>query len=406
MLPSVVQAYLEEGYRFRMGSPRLYTSGVHRIGARTHPVDRNALPTSELGFTLTDFYLFDLIGQELSPRTGLIVGNAFGVSAVCLGELLRPISLDVIDAEVCGDVSTEGADLTRRVAARLGLDVRLTRGYSPRDLGSACRHKAYELVFIDGLHQNGQVIADFQGVAPRLGERCAVVFHDIGLCRLDAGWEEIRRLAAPMGLRAFDLPFTDYGLTILLRGAPELESMLEATCPRLRDFNEVYEIGHQWWTPPSPVDRTLEREIFFVPADGRIAFFGAGRDLGFYEPFMRLHPDRVAAVLDDDRSLWGEHRFGIEVIDPSRLPTLGVGAAVIATRSYDSHVRGRLGRLASGVGILPAAGGRFEVELHVQRSPAVPHVAEALAAASATRSRGAVEEDKPRRSRAAAAASR
>ena len=58
------------------------------------------------------------------------------------------------------------------------------------------------------------------GVADRLADRCAVVFHDVGLCGMDEGWEHIKRLARPMSLKPFDLTFTDYGLTVLLLAPP------------------------------------------------------------------------------------------------------------------------------------------------------------------------------------------
>ncbi|MEC9373245.1 MAG: class I SAM-dependent methyltransferase [Planctomycetota bacterium] len=366
MLPAVIRAYEQEGFRVRIGSPRLYTSTVHPLGAARHPTARTGLALGDLGFTITDFHLFSLIGAELRPEAGLIIGNAYGVSAITIAEALRPISIDAIDAEVDGPESAAAADLTRRVARRLDLDLRLIRGFSPRDLPGACRFEKYQLAFVDGLHMSHQIIADYEAIAPRMNDRAAIVFHDVGLCRMDEGWKVIRERAARLGFAAHECTFTDYGLTVLLRNMPRLDEMLAITCGGLRDRNETYEIGHAFFNPETYV----ERPVAVLPEGARIAFYGAGKDLELFRDFIEENPDTVVAILDDDEKKWGGALYGIPIVDPVELPALCATAVVIASRSAERAMRTRIHRLAPHVPVLPAPEGRIaELELHAQPQP-------------------------------------
>jgi len=371
MLPTVVRAYEAEGYRVRLGSPRVLTSGVYPIGDARHKYDDGhaQLDPCDMGFTIRDLFAFQLIGDELQPRTCFVVGNAFGMSVNCIGAALAPVGIDAIDGEGLGEQSRIGADLTRRVAERLGVDLRLTRGFSPRDLDQAMRFDSYDLVFIDGEHTNEQIVADFEGVAPRLSDRSAVYFHDIGVCRMDQGWARICRSARTMGFAAHDLTFTDTGSGLLLRGAPNLSAMLEACCPSLRQFNERYSVGAAWGHHPD--DRI--NEVRFISSAGRIAFYGAGNDLAMYAPFIERHPERIAGVLDDDPGKWGSERFGAPIRKPTSEALADVEAIVISTRSRYRDARASVEQLAPNVSIWPSSPSELPVELHIQEpSEATP----------------------------------
>jgi hypothetical protein len=361
MLPTVVRAFWEEGYLMRLGSPRLLTSGVQPIDGRRYLRNYGAVSTTDQGFTIRDFYVFQLIGAELAPRTGLIIGNAYGISTVCVAEALRPISVDVIDAEVSPAITRPGTELTRRVVDRLGLDVRISTGFSPRDLDDACRHDRYDLVFVDGEHTDAQMIADFRGVRDRLADRAAVVFHDVGQLHMDRGWEEIRRAAEPLGFTGHDLTFTDFGTTVLLRGLPELASMLEVTCPGLRELNEQYHLGFG----NMHLDARPEKRVVYLAPGARIAFYGAGRDFNAHARFIERHPGVVAAVADDDPALWSSRRIGIPVVDPRTLPDLGVSAIIISTCRFDLEVRARLAALMPETPVHGAGRADDPIELHV-----------------------------------------
>ena len=348
MLPNVVRAYADEGHVVRLGSPRLLTSGVQPADERTYIPNHAPLPATDWGFTVRDFYVFELLARCFTPQSALVIGNAYGISAVSIGALFDPIRVDVIDAELCGETSRRGAALTRAVATRLGLDLRLTTGFSPRDLDAACRGDDYGIVFVDGDHTNAQVVADYTGVRTRLADQSAVVFHDVGLWKLDEGWRMIREDAASLGFTAHDLVFTDFGSTVLVRDVPELQSMLETCCAGLRDLNEQYQAGWGFRQPETP-----ERAVYAIPPGGRVAFYGAGHDLTPYRDFIERHPESVAAILDDDASLHGTERFGVPIVEPSTLPSLDVAAVVVSTNQYQLPVRIRLAQIAPEIPVEP-----------------------------------------------------
>lgn len=366
MLPSVVNAYAAEGYRVRLGSPRVLTSGVRPIGAAVHQYDdgHSELDPCDMGFTMRDLFAFQLIGAEVRPQAGIIIGNAFGMSVACIGAALAPIRLDAIDGEGLGEQSRIGAALTRRVAERLGVDLQLTHGFSPQDLPRAMRFDQYGLAFVDGLHTDEQIVEGFRGIADRLADRAAVYFHDIGVCRMDEGWERIKEIARPMGFSGHDLTFTDTGSALLLRGAPELEDMLATTCPGLREFNESYSVGAAWGRDP----RDAVNDVHFISSHGRIGFYGAGNDLTMYREFIERRADVVAAIFDDDPSKWGARRFGASVCAPAPEAMADLEAIVISTRSQYAPARAAIERMAPHVKIWPCAPRERPVELHIQEA--------------------------------------
>ncbi|MBT4769063.1 MAG: hypothetical protein HOO00_00865, partial [Rhodospirillaceae bacterium] len=45
----------------------------------------------------------------------------------------------------------------------------------------AARGRSYDVVFLDGLHNNEQVLLDFLGVLPYLANTTLVVWHDVAV---------------------------------------------------------------------------------------------------------------------------------------------------------------------------------------------------------------------------------
>jgi len=349
MLPEVVDAYYEEGYRLRMGSPRLPVSGVQRVGEEVYiPDGPDDPPLTDWGFSLRDLYLFELIGRELGPSRLLVIGNAFGVSVNTLGAALRPVTIDAIDAETGGHASREGARLTRRVADRLGLDLRLTAGWSPRDLDAACRFERYGLCFVDGLHTNEQMLADFEGVRGRLEDRCAVVFHDVGLCAMDEAWYEILRRTRGEGFSGHAATFTDFGTCVLLRGLPALDRMLSITCRRLRNANEIYHNGQRRG------DRRdgPERGVVHTTAGTPVALVGADEARAEFGWMLEQHPDRVVGVFDGMQI--GSCVGGFEVRPLEALAGTGTRTVVLGA-SAEAHRRA-VERLVPDAAVHPVAG--------------------------------------------------
>ena len=238
--------------------------------------------------------------------------------------------------------SDEGSQLTKRVAKRLGLDVQVTKGFSPQDLDSACRHDKYTLIFVDGEHTNEQIVKDFIGIKDRLAENCIVFFHDVGLRDMDEGWLKVRQLAQPLGLTGYDMSATDSGSTLLVRNVPALEKMLKQSCPGLRAFNDTYHAGIALPLPPLRPDT----DTLVVRENKKVAFFGAGNDLTHYAHFILSHPDSIEAIYDDDPTKIGTSRFGIEIKPTSQIESTSADSIVISTHSYLNQARAKINTLA------------------------------------------------------------
>jgi hypothetical protein len=334
-----------------MGSPARLATGVTPLD-EWRPLWRNEPPSvRHVGISLRDAWFIRLLTDALGPVPSLVIGNSHGISTLLIAELLRPEPLDAIDAET-SQGSSQGTQLTHRVALRLGLDVAVTAGFSPNDLESACRSSVYGFVLIDGEHTNEQLLLDYQGVVDRLDERCVIYCHDIGLRDMDAGWLKVRELAEPAGFRGFDLSASDFGSTVLVRGLPEIERMLERTCPGLRCHSSAYHAGLEVAMPSHFPDSD---RLVLGPGQ-RVAFYGAGSDLEQYGHFMLSHPDRVAGLCDDNQGLVGTKRYGIAVSAGHTLASAKPDAIVISTHANRERVRARVAELIPHANVYPRPG--------------------------------------------------
>lgn len=347
MLPSIVDAYSKEGFVFELGSPAMLWTGI-TPRVQWKPRWRFDTPSyRQIAISLRDAWFFMLVANELKQanpeieNASLIIGNSFGISTMLIAELMRPSPVDAIDAESSMG-SSEGTALTHRVAQRLGLDVQVTKGFSPQDLASACRHEKYTLVFIDGEHTNEQIVKDFQAIKDRLAENCVVFLHDVGLRDMDQGWLEVRELAQPLGLIGYDLSATDSGSTLLVRNLPALEQMLKQSCPGLRTFNDTYHAGLSLPLPPM----RPETDTLVVRDEQTVAFFGAGNDLSHYAHYILSNRNTIEAIYDDDPNKIGTTRFGVPIRSSSHLTLTNADAIVISTHAYLDQARTKINQLA------------------------------------------------------------
>jgi len=153
VLPGVLEAYEECGYRVDLGGPsRLYATLVDRRTGRSLRCSGGISPSDGL--------LFAALARAYQPQTVFVIGTSFGLSAFVLAELFPRAVIDVIDAECEGVDNVEGSKITREIARRRYGNVRLTTGYSPQDISKAGRCDKYQFVFIDGLHTNAQMTKD------------------------------------------------------------------------------------------------------------------------------------------------------------------------------------------------------------------------------------------------------
>jgi hypothetical protein len=130
-----------------------------------------------------------------------------------------------------------GSEITRHIARDYYPGLQLTTGFSPRDLKKACRFREYEFIFIDGLHTNEQLIADFEGIQDLRSENSVVYCHDVGMAGMQAGWQHIKSQLLNENDKPFDLHFTSSGSTMVVRGIPALEDLMKVSC---RPLDEVH----------------------------------------------------------------------------------------------------------------------------------------------------------------------
>lgn len=256
MLPRVIAAYADNGYRVDLGNP-------HRLYGRLCRTDTQEDIRTGGGMSISDCLFFVALAKTYTPASVFVVGNAFGLSTFVLADLFPSATVDVIDAEVEGQDNALGSTLTRTIAAKWFPNVRLTTGFSPQDVKRASRCSSYQLVFIDGLHTNEQMYSDFVGLQSMFDSRCVVVFHDVAICEMMEAWQRIQTLAEPDGFRAYELAFTQFGVCAIARGLPGTQSYLDHVAGRLSDHQFHLGVPRRriWQKSPYDLMRFLRRKL-------------------------------------------------------------------------------------------------------------------------------------------------
>jgi predicted O-methyltransferase YrrM len=227
-IKKVVESYNAQGYQVVLGNPDCFLT---RLRKNERIVDVSA------AISMSDIQVFQWIADICPWQRALVIGNSFGFSTFVIAELCRDCYVDVIDAEVEGSDNRLGSELTRKIAECEFPRVRLTIGFSPQDLFKACRFNDYDLIFIDGLHSNEQLVADFEGIRELRAKNSVIYCHDVGMARMHSGWSKICSKLLQEGDDAFDLHFTSFGSTIVVRGNRNLKEFIRLCC---RPLDEVY----------------------------------------------------------------------------------------------------------------------------------------------------------------------
>lgn len=231
-MAKVIDAYRSFGYEVRIGNPDCLATCLYHRGRFVH---------ASFAISLSDCLVFQLIASLGPWRRALVIGNAFGFSTFVIAGLCSGSQVDAIDAEIEGSQNRLGSELTRQIANSFFPGVRLTVGFSPGDLPKACRFDRYDLIFIDGHHTNAQLIADFKKIRERRAEECVVYFHDVGMAKMQKGWDYVTGNLLREDDKAFELHFTSFGSTMVIKGNRELALFMEEVCRPL--FECVYSFG-------------------------------------------------------------------------------------------------------------------------------------------------------------------
>ena len=253
VFPRLLKAYRRHGLLVRTGLSPLYFNDPD--AGFTHFLKDPRTPVSVGGglAPLEIHLLEDLFGGEYSPQNVLVIGNAFGWSALALGLMLPRALVVAIDAGLEGDATAVGAKLTRRIADEEGVAVRVVDALSPRDLGriveTEFRGAALDFVLVDGLHTNEQLTRDFEGTVPYASPECVFALHDVlhwhmlaAFNRLPIGKARERRLLtrSPSGM----------GIVFPTGLDPAARDAIDAYCDDTVDLAELHaSLGASEQTP-------------------------------------------------------------------------------------------------------------------------------------------------------------
>jgi tetratricopeptide (TPR) repeat protein/predicted O-methyltransferase YrrM len=183
VFPRLLQAYRRHGFLIRTGLNPFYFNDpdagfTHFLKDRRTPMNvGGGLAPVEIHF------LECLFEGRYRPKNALVIGNAFGWSALALGLLVPRALVVAIDAGLEGNATAVGAELTRKIAAEEGVAVRVVDALSPRDLSWVVETEfggaALDFVLVDGLHTNEQLVRDFDGAVPHASDACVFLLHDV-----------------------------------------------------------------------------------------------------------------------------------------------------------------------------------------------------------------------------------
>jgi predicted O-methyltransferase YrrM len=143
------------------------------------------------GISLHEVMMLEQICAIADPRRIYVIGNAWGWSTVALALSAPSARVVAVDP---GDEG-EGLRFTRRIADDERMNIAVLHGASPEITSAAVRESGgndFNLVLIDGDHQNASMIADFTGVLPYLADNALVVCHDVVQHNLVRGFDELR----------------------------------------------------------------------------------------------------------------------------------------------------------------------------------------------------------------------
>jgi predicted O-methyltransferase YrrM len=223
--------YREEGIEICTGLALRYADG-HPGAPFTWFCKDGESMTEHLGIAPEEVYFLEHLFVAFKPKRVLIIGNGMGWGTLAIGMLMPKGKVVALD-KAPNAVTREGLALTNRIAQNYNLSVRAVQGISPQDVASvvdAELNGPVDFAFIDGLHTNEQVVLDYKAVREKSAPDAVFLFHDVAMCGLYAGMEEIERLAGLSPRLILSMPS---GMAILFdeKRHPALASMVRAFMP-------------------------------------------------------------------------------------------------------------------------------------------------------------------------------
>lgn len=165
-----------------------YTIAPTNIFGGSIPIDvvhiANAVCGGPYGISISDVKLFYKFTRNKNIKSIFIIGNAFGWSAVLLALMFPDTVIDIIDAECEGEQGPLCTSIAKKAFEQLSNNINLHIGWSPGDISKATTQQEYDLIFIDGRHDEQQVTDDYRALEPYHSKNCLIFFHDVGLASL------------------------------------------------------------------------------------------------------------------------------------------------------------------------------------------------------------------------------
>lgn len=236
VVEKVMQIYGEEGFTFMLEDQSLGLIMKHPSDPVTDVLNDPLVKQLKwlpwgCACSTNDIDLFYRMTRTIDAKNVFIVGNAWGFSAMCFAEMCPSANVDTIDAEnyrnsqgqrIFVARAAEFTAMARKVGGKhYPGRMNFTVGFSPQDTPNAIRAGVkYDVVFIDGLHTNKAMVADYFGIKDHLAEKCIVFFHDIRICNLQEGMEAVIADAKSEGFDYFleDVPQSSFGMGVIARG--------------------------------------------------------------------------------------------------------------------------------------------------------------------------------------------
>jgi predicted O-methyltransferase YrrM len=142
------------------------------------------------GIALQEVMFIEHFREFISPQRILVVGNAHGWSTIAL-------SLIFPDAKtVAIDIDPVGVDFTNGLIAASGLSAKAVTARSPDDVAAVVGEHLggpVDFSFVDAIHSNETLTADFAAVKAVAADQAVHLFHDVINWNMIAGLSELLR---------------------------------------------------------------------------------------------------------------------------------------------------------------------------------------------------------------------
>lgn len=178
----LLKVYKRHGFLVRTGLNPYYFAEADAPFARL--CDASGQPVGVgAGLAPQEIQFLELLLGTVKPSNVLVIGNAFGWSAIAAAMSAPDANVVAMEAGLEGDATARGTVLTHAIAAEEHLRVKVVTALSPRDTAGVVAREfggqLLDFVLIDGLHANEQLLRDIDGVLPHAAPGCIFFLHDV-----------------------------------------------------------------------------------------------------------------------------------------------------------------------------------------------------------------------------------